>query len=248
MDLMFFGITDIIIVLLFIICFFVGWKKGFLEKFVNIANSIFGLITSIIFCGKFADFIGPKFLNNLIQPKLYDNVLSSSAMGNITNENISTAIDSLLSDMGFPSFLAKYIGQFFSANTTFTTTAELQDYVATMVSTQMTKLVVVVIAFVSLFIGTSILAFILKLIINVLRTGRLFKTIDGILGVVFMTLMFFIVLYVGLLVVSLVMQIPAMSGFNSFMMVDMQLGTEKFRLSKYFYENNIIGNFFKMFF
>ncbi len=243
-----FGITDIIIFLLFIIMVLIGWKKGFFEKFIKIANSIFGLIFSIIFAGRFADFIGPRWLNALIQPKVYDNVISSQAIQNINGNNVSEGILNVLNELGFPNFLSQMIAKIVDSNVTDTTIASLQSQIATSISNQMTRFIVVIIAFLLLFVGTSIMAFILKQIIKLLRTSKIFKTLDGILGLLFMTLIYFVVIYCAFIIISLIMPISSLTGFNDFMITDMQLNSDAFRLSKYFYENNIIGNFFKIFF
>lgn len=242
------GIIDIIIVILFITAIILGYKKGFMEKFINIANSLCGLVFSVIFAGKFAKWVGPLFLNDLIQPKIYDNVIKSEQLQMISDaSNAQEGIVAALNELGLPNFLSEIVAKAVGSN--FSDSAlSLQDSIATAISGQITSFVVVIISFIILFFGVTLLCFLLKIILKVLRTSTLIRVVDGLMGVIFNSFILLIIIYIVFIGVSVMINIPAFSSFKDFIMIDMQLGNDNFRISKYLYENNIIGNIFKIFF
>lgn len=229
----FFGITDILVVLLFIIAIILGFKKGFLQKFLKLASGIVGLVVAVIFCSRFADFLIAK---GVFYPSIQQNIISNieSTSGISANSTPSE----ILSAIGFPSVIANYIGEKFGGELDIPSLAG-----------ETAHLFMVIISFLILLIGCWILTKIIKIIINIVRDSSKFvKIIDGILGVILYGFLAIVTLYILFFILSLIIQIPSLGGMRDFLNVDMQLTTDKFRLSKYFYENNILVNFFRLFF
>ncbi len=229
------GITDIIIVVFLLVVLIVGAKKGFLEKFISLASWIVALVLSIIYCGRFSSFLIDQ---NIFYSSIRDNVLANIQSTEAFNNPNATAAD-FFNELGFPSIISDYIGDKVGIDATG---------IANNLATEITKLFMVVIAFLCLFVGILILVFILKLLVKLIRQSILVRIVDGVLGFFLYGFLGICTIYILFFVLSLVMQIPQLEGFRDFMIIDMQLNTDKFRLSKYFYENNILINFLKLFF
>lgn len=244
----FFGVTDIVIVALFLLALFVGYKVGLMSQVVKIASAICGLFTAILFAKPFAAFIGPKLLNAPIYDKIYNNVITSDQLSSLTStSSVKEGVTQTLTNLGFPGFLSSFISSGVTSGCTASSLEDLKAQIASVIATQMTSVAVVVISFFLLWIGTTIVFWILKLLIHLFRANKFIRVVDGLLGIIFNAFVSIIVIYVLLLVVSVLMTIPSMTDFNTFMLTDMQLKTDSFRLSKYLYDNNIIGNIIKMF-
>lgn len=236
MDLIFCGITDIILILFFIFAIIWGAKKGFMSKFISLSSGIVGLIVAIIFCSRFANMlIEHQVFYPAIQNNIYENITSSGLM-----TETSSASD-VLSGLGFPGVIADYIGSKIDSSLTGSS-------LATTMAQETAKLFMVIISFAILLIGCWVLTFVIKLLIKLIRASLVIRIVDGVLGVVLYGFLAIICIYILFFILSLVIQIPGLEGFRNFMTVDMQLDTDKFRLSKYFYENNILINFFRLFF
>lgn len=233
MDLGFCGIIDIILVIFFILALILGAKKGFLERFRKLATGIIGLIIAILFCRQFADYL---ISNNVFKESIYNNVYNNI----ITSEAFQNGSDasSVLSSLGFPKIIAEYLASGFSGVD-----------IASGLADQVYSLFMAIISFVILLVGCWVVSFLLKLLIKFLRNNVVIRIVDGVLGVVLYAFLAICIVYIVFFLLSLFIQIPGLEGFRDFVTVDMQLNNpDEFRLSKYFYENNILINFFKLFF
>ena len=224
------SIVDIIMVLLFIIAIVIGFKKGFLQKFLDIGSWIVSLILSVIFCGRFSDLL---IKHQVIFPAIQKNI----------EENIRTNggsdMQTFLDNLGLPKALADYIGPKIDAS--------VLDWQTSMAN-ELANIFMVIISFLFLFIGIWVVIKLLKIVVKAIRVSTVVKIVDDILGVVLYGFLAVVSIYVLMFVLSILMQIPALEGMQTFLINDMQLTTEKFRLSKYFYENNILINLLRIFF
>lgn len=225
------SITSIIIVLLVLLFAFLGFRHGFLKKFLDLANSLCGFFFSILFCSSFSNGVTYKYFGNTFTNMFLGNIRESEAYQNFSNPQ------DFIHQLGVPSFIAKNIAGDFDVEAT-----------ATLVATNMSKVVCVIISFLFLFIGTTIIVFFLKLLVGALRTNKVVRVIDGTLGFCLYLILFYIGMCLVFLVVSLVVSANVSDTFNTIVINDLQLNSDKFRIAKYFYQNNIIGNFLKMFF
>lgn len=230
------GVTDIIIVLFIIGALIFGIKKGFLEKFLSLASWIVALIISFIYCGRFASFLTDF---DIFYPNIHDNVMQNIQSTEAFQNPNATAAD-FFKELGFPSIISNYIGDKIGIDA---------EGIALKLADEISSLFMVVIAFLCLFFGILILVFILKLFVKLIRQSTLVRVVDGILGFFLYGFLAICTIYVLFFALSLIMQIPQLEKFRDFMIVDMQLDNpNEFRLSKYFYENNILINFLKLFF
>lgn len=229
------GIIDIVLIVLFVVFIVVGLKKGFVEKFLSLANSLCGFLFSIVFCRDFASFmVKHNIFYNSIYNKVYSNVSSSEALKN----GDATALE-VLKAIGFPENISKFIAERVNIDGTS---------VAVGISENVSKCLMVVIAFFVLFFGTTLICFILKIVFKALKDGStVLKVLDGTLGVIFYGLVFFVIVDILLFGVSLLMQTSSFSAVRNFIDIDMQLSTSSFRLSKYLYNHNPLANIIGLF-
>ena len=105
-----------------------------------------------------------------------------------------------------------------------------------------------IISFFILAIGIFIIILIIKLIASVLRTNKFVRVVDGILGAVLYVTIFIAIVCIVFTVISYCMDKEWFSPAKEWLTVDMQLDTDKFRLSKWIYEGNIIRRILNLFF
>lgn len=235
MDFKFCGVIDIVLVVLFIVFIIVGLKKGFVEKFLSLANSLCGFLFSIIFCRDFASFmIKHNIFYNAIYNKVYSNVSASEAL----QDGNATALE-VLKAIGFPENISKFIAERVTID---------GASVAVGISENVSKCLMVVIAFFVMFFGTTLICFILKIIFKALKEGStVLKVLDGTLGVILYGLIFLVIVDILLFGVSLLMQTSSFAAVRNFIDIDMQLSTSSFRLSKYLYNHNTLANIIGLF-
>lgn len=234
MDLGFIGIIDIILIILFLVALIIGAKKGFLEKFRHLATGLIALIIAVLFARQFADMlIGNGVFKESIYNNVYNNIITSEAFANGQDAT------SILTSLGFPSIIASYLASGIPVDLN----------IASSLANSVYNLFMVIISFAILLVGCWILSYIIKLLIKLLRNNIIIRIVDGLLGVILYGFLAICAIYIIFFIISLIIQIPGLEGFRDFITVDMQLNNpDEFRISKYFYENNILINFFKLFF
>ena len=98
--------------------------------------------------------------------------------------------------------------------------------------------------FVIVFVG----AFILKIIVHILRGNAIIKCVDGIIGIVFYVSMLLLFVCFVFAVFYAMRDKEFFQPVQQFLITDLQLETDKFRLSKAFYEHNPIVTIFEWIF
>lgn len=244
MDLKICGIIDIVLVVLAIIFLIVGYKKGFIKKVISFAGILVIIIFSIIYCGQFAQFL---IHHDVLYPDIYDKI-NSNILTNLEGKSIAsdaTVVDVLVEGLNIPKFIANMIGNGVTGEGgELLTVADMADAIANYLGTA----AMTIIAFFVLAIGIFIITLILKLIASALRTNRLVKIVDGILGSVLYVTIFAGIVCVVFYLISLFMDQAWFSGAKEWLEVDMQLNTDSFRLSKLVYNGNIVKRILDLFF
>lgn len=237
MDFGFFGLIDVIIVVVVIAFLVIGWKKGFLEKLIDMASSVFGLVASVLLARPFSGVLEGWFGESL------DTSIRDYLMGNqdFANALTETNLREALSNMSLPDFMVEWIVDSVDFSTV---TTSIIDSIAPLIL----SLALLVIAFVTLFFGSMIIFFLLKLLARGITSIPVIKQIDKILGLIFGFLKVALLVYILLFILALVINIPAINELiYEFLSVDMQLTTDEFRLSKYLYDNNLLRNVINVF-
>lgn len=217
----------IIVLLLFFIIF--GFKVGFLTKFINLANSLCGFVFSLLFCKQFS---------NAVIYKIWGDSMAASYTEKFRTKNPTiTNTSEFLDALGLPSFITSNIDVDLGI-----------DQVYVKLGNVCASIVCAFIAFCVLFFGITIICFVLKLLVAGCRQSKIIRIMDGILGSIFYLLLTYIGICILLFILTFIMQGDAFEGFRLWIINDMSLNCDSFRISKFLYNNNIIGNFFKIFF
>ncbi|MDT8336453.1 MAG: CvpA family protein [Candidatus Izemoplasmatales bacterium] len=226
-----FGIVDVLIVLSVIGLTLLGWKSGFLLKVIQLASSLFGLIASILLARPFSKVLDGWFgegIYSRIETFLLDRIASGDTLA--TEENIREAFEG----MALPNFIVDWVISSVNAEET------IQSFINA-VTPLLTSLVLLLIAFVTLFFGSMLLFLLLKLLAKMITSLPIIKQIDKFLGAIFGLFKAAVLIFVLLFLLGLLITIPAINNYmGEFIINDMQLQTDSFRLSKWLYDNNVL--------
>jgi uncharacterized membrane protein required for colicin V production len=230
------GIIDIVIVISIIIFAIIGWKKGFLVTIVKMASGIFGIVGSILLARPFStvvDGVVGEEIGTAITTYLTEKM--SVIAGEITPTSIRAAVDSAFPT--FPEFLREWIAGAISPDLIDNSLASLVNSIQPAIK----SIALLVISFIVLFFGSIIIFFLLKILAHLITSLPIIKQIDKVLGVLFGLVKITAILYIVLFLLGLLLTLPGIENLiGEFVSVDMQLGQEQFRLSKWFYDNNIL--------
>lgn len=244
MDLKICGILDIILIVAGIVFLIIGYKKGFIKKLISLAGILVIIIFSIVYCSQFAQFLihhkvfYPNFYNNI-----FNNIITNLEKKNIAGD--ATVTDVLVQGLNIPKFIASMLANgIVKEGQSLPTVLEIADAIAKYLGTALMN----IISFFILAVGIFLLVLILKILASVLRTNKLVKVVDGILGALFYLTIFATVVCVLFYFLSLCMNQEWFKGARDWLTVDMQLETNHFRLSKLVYQGNIIKKIFDLIF
>ena len=238
MNLGFFGIIDVVIVVSVVIFAAIGWKKGFLLKIVEMASSVFGLIASLLLARPFSSVLD-KWFGEAIDGKIHEYLITRPLFSaELTETNVRAAFG----EMSLPDYLVDWIvkGIDFEAMG-----LSIVDAIQPLIK----GLILLVLAFLVLFIGSIIVFFFLKILAKMITKIPFIKQVDKVLGVLFGLVKITVIVYILMFILALVITVPAIHNLiGDFLAVDMQLGTDKFRLSKWIYDNNVLRHIIDVFF
>ena len=160
-----FGITDVIIVAAVILFAVIGWKKGFLLKIVEMASSVFGLIASILLARPFATVLD-KWIGEAVGGKIDAYLLSRSAdfSASLTEPHVRTALE----NMQLPKFMVDWIAGSLDYN-------QITLSIIDAISPVLKSMALIVIAFITLFFGSMIIFFLLKLLARAITSIPIIK-------------------------------------------------------------------------
>ena len=233
-----FSIIDVLIVLTVILFMVLGWKKGFLEKIIDMASSVFGLIASILLARPFSNVLRGWF-GETMESSISEYLMSRSSefAAELTRPNLVSALEGL----SLPDFLVEWIAD--SVDYT-----QITESIIDSITPLILTLALLFIAFITLFFGSMIVFFLLRLLARGITSIPIIKQVDKVLGLLFGLLKVALLIYILLFVLALVINIPAINNIiYEWLNNDMQLSTEKFRLSKYLYDNNLLRNIINVF-
>ena len=240
MDLRICGLIDIILILLILLVLFLGYKKGFLKKAIGLIGLFVGLAIAFVFCTQLARwFESTGFIYDSIFHNIEANVLEAEIFQPAGGQEAT--IPDVLMHIGVPKFLANMFASNIAPGTTVETIAiNIAGYFA--------HILMVIISFFILFIGVFVVSILLKIISTILRGNAIIRFIDGLLGMALYFCLFMMLVYVVFALMRWMGNYDFFAGCQKFLEVDMKLNEDTFRLSKFFYQNNIIYAFFDMLF
>ena len=225
-----FGVIDVLIVISVIAMVIMGWKKGFLLKIVELASGLFGLIASLLLTRPFSNLLD-KWFGADIEARISSHLLSNNPelTENLTEPKLKQALE----ELSMPDFITKWISESIDYEAA---TQSIINAITPLFKT----MILIVIAFLTLFFGSMILFFFLKILSRAITRAPIIRQIDKVLGAFFGLFKVAMIIFILLLLLSFVLAIPAINNaIGEFVYVDMQLSTDSFRLSKWLYNNNI---------
>jgi len=226
------GIVDLVLLLLLIIFVIIGFKKGFLLKTISIANWVFGLLFAVLFCVRFANDVLYNWFGQAIHDNFYNNIMANPKFNEITTTE--NGID-ILKNLGIPGFIAQIVCNNASGT-------DIAASVANNLANFTTSIVLVVISFLILFFGTTLLCLLLKLLANILRTSKFVRVIDGILGVVLYFILYYIAIQLIFFILIIIYHKAGLQGYNTFVDFDIRGIDASFRVSRWLFDNNFLAN------
>ena len=230
MDLGICGIIDIVIVVLAIIVAIIGYKKGFMKKFLSIFGILAIIIFSLSYCGQFSQWL---IHNELIYPSIESSIYSNiSEYITANGYNDLTVGQVIAKALEIPEFIANIVARGIPEGTANELASSISTYLATSLMN--------IIAFLILVVGLLICLAILKIVVFVLRANKFIRTLDGILGLIFYVSAYSVVVLTLFYFLSIVIDMEWFSKAKEWLVVDMQLGNDNFRISKAFYEGNVL--------
>lgn len=233
---------DIIsIIFIIIIIFFTifGLAKGFIKTILIFSKGIISFIVASVFCSS---------LGSLLMLLPFVNSWNTSFATSLENKSIifsqtvyaddTDLISSALNELNIPSFLSNILAKKIEIPST-------GAVLSTCISSQLIHMIMVLIAFIILLIGTRLILFILRKIISkivesVSPLKFLNRTLGGILGCI----MGLVIIWVTCYVFSILITIPALESFSNYLTSQMKLDSNTFTISKFFYEHNLLLYFF----
>lgn len=237
------GIIDIVIFLGAVIAIFAGYKLGFIKKVLSLVGILAILGISFFYCtglaGIFieADIIYP----NIYQP-MVDKMLVKVGEYGLTAE--STVVEFFEVGLGIPKFLANMIADSIDGIDVATSANQICELIAG----HLTTMIMNIICFVIIAVVLIIVIAILKAIANGLRELKVIRVFDGILGAVLYLALYIAGVFAIFAVLDWFMTMEWFAAAKDFLVVDMQLDTESFRISKWIYEHNVLLNVFEFLF
>jgi uncharacterized membrane protein required for colicin V production len=221
-----FGVIDVLIVIAVVAMIMLGWKSGFLLKIVEMASSLFGLIASLLLARPFSSLLDQWFGSD-IQTRLETHFSEQSPM--LSNTVTEAGLRQALKELSMPEFIINWIN-----------IDDATDSIIETIVPFFKTMILLVIAFVSLFIGSMIVFFFLKILSRMVTKIPVVKQIDKVLGALFGLFKVTVVIFILLLLLSFVLAVPGINDLiGDFVNIDMQLDSEPFRLSKWLYDHNI---------
>ncbi|MDD3124124.1 MAG: CvpA family protein, partial [Candidatus Izemoplasmatales bacterium] len=169
------GIIDVVIILAVILFMILGWKNGFLLKIVEMASGIFGLIGSILLARPFSTVLD-KWIGEAVSTKVNEYLVSRlvDLPPNFTEQALRTSLEG----MSLPQFMVDWIvkGIDFSSMT---------NTIVDTITPVIQSLALLVIAFITLFFGSMIIFFFLKILAKMITSIPVIREADKVLGVLF---------------------------------------------------------------
>ena len=194
-------ILDIIIILLFLVVAYMGYKAGFLTTLLKLASGISGLIIALCLTQPVTNLAVQNGWNDSLEAKIYNNISTSEAFdAYIEGGQGVEGLNSLLKELGIPSFMSKFVAEKIVESVD-------PEVIATQISESVAYIITLVVLFFGIMILSAIVFFILKLFIKSFRKSvGLIRLVDGVLGVAFYSILFVAALYVVFFALSLLMK------------------------------------------
>lgn len=213
-------IVDGVIVLIFGLCIYRGYKNGLAQSLLKIITSILAIIVAIV--------LYKPFVNFVIDNTLVDDNIQYS-IEKVINQSGATDGNEIKEDSNVPKPIVKYLNNNLKNNA-----EEGKEAIVTEIAKKTARLIVMVGCIVVIFIIAKILLQLVAVLFDLFSKIPVIKQFNEIGGIIFGILQAFLIV---LIILSLVAVITPLVGNN--IIVEM---VGKSFIGKWLYDSNILLN------
>ena len=231
-------IVSIIYVVIILLFALIGLKRGFFKTLIGVIKSVLSFIVATFLCKPFASLLVLTPLGEVTNTKLTEAFTEKGGIfaTSITESNKGELISNALTQINIPSILHEY---FIKLVADYIPETGEGISVASALSSSLTYYIMLVIAFILIFIAVSILCLLLKKVFALLEQIPLISSINKFLGFVLNTALG--VLFVMVISFVLTMVLPLSETLSTWFADTVMLNdTHVFTISKYFYTENFL--------
>lgn len=173
-------LMDYIIIAIVLISFLIGLKKGFFKQLMGFAAILLAVLGAWLLTPMTADFIETTAINQSIDDKIVtwleakDGIFITSVTADPTPEQLEQAME----ETGLPGFIVNAIVKYFDIEVP---AGETKTF-AELLSPEITRVIVVAIAFIALIIVLWLVLFILAKILNKVFSFGVLGVLNRIMG------------------------------------------------------------------
>lgn len=213
-------IVDGLILLIFGLCIYRGYKNGLAQSLLKIITSILAIIIAIVFYKPFVNFV--------IDHTLVDDNIQYS-IEKIINQSDAAESKEIKDDGSVPKPIVKYLNSSLKEST-----EEGKDAIATGVAKSAARLVVMVGCIVVIFVIAKIILQLVAVLFDLFSKLPVIKQFNEVGGIIFGILQAFLIV---LIILSLIAVFTPLVGNNS--IVEM---VSQSHIGKWLYDSNILLN------
>lgn len=193
---------DLTLLAIFVVCIFLGYKKGLVGLVLRLCSFLLALIVALVLFKPVSNFV----INNT---NYYDNLKSyiveiatkDSNTENVSNENSSNG----------PEFIANYINSSIEK-----ATAEAKENVIEYVADELAKSIINAAVFIILLIVLRIVLIFVKIVSNAITELPIIKQFNKSGGIIYGVLESFLIIYIVFAIIALfVKNIPLEQAINN---------------------------------
>lgn len=221
--------SDVAVIGIISLLAIIGLYRGFIKSVFKIISFFAAIIVSIKFYPEVAKFLEATPIYNKIWSFINDGILERQ---NMINDGVSKAGDTLmnrtLDSLSFPDFLRNFILE----NLPDTTKIVDVTKVADLLTDQITRIVIDVLALAIIYFAIRIILFLLRFLLEGLSKLPIFKQIDKLGGFVLGAVEGVLTIFILMAILMLFHTTPSFDYLFSLINDSV--------IAKYFYENNVI--------
>lgn len=204
---------DLILLAIFIICIFLGYKKGLVGLVLKLCSFVLALVVSLILFKPVSNFV-------IDNTNFYDNIKTSIVQ--IANTNMSTQ-NEYNTDTN-SDFLSKYISDSIKE-----ATEDSKDYIVESVADSLARSIISIAVFIILFVILRILLIFIKIITDAITELPIIKQFNKSGGIIYGILQSLFIIYIAFAIIALFIKNAALTQAIN----DSYIGSM-------FYNNNLI--------
>lgn len=241
-----FGIMDIIVIAILLLSVLIGIKLGFIEKFFRLVRKFAAFLISFFLAKPASVFLSKNTgLDETINGKIVGWLVEKSNLfAQPIPDDKTQMIEQAFDALKIPSFLANPLKD--KVEKLVTSIPDNINTVGELFSSPLTSLIMIIIAFVSLFILSLIVVFILKKIFKALAKNRLIGGLDRLLGAGLGFVEGALIIILIMFGLSFVINGSFLPSVSDWLIKDMKLAESDFSIAKWIYNQHLFMKLFEL--